>query len=64
MSKAAVTLVALVFVCAMWFGTIYVLLEQGVDVITVIGVLVAALLSFGIFGALGEPSDRGRRRRR
>jgi hypothetical protein len=62
MTRTAVTLVALVFVCAMWFGTIYVLLDQGVDLISVIGVLVVALLSFGIFGALGEPSDRRRRR--
>ena len=62
MTKTAVTLVALVFVCAMWFATIYVVLSEGVDLISVIGVLVVALLSFGIFGALGEPSDRRRRR--
>jgi hypothetical protein len=61
MTRTVVTVVALVFVCAMWFATIYVLLEEGVDLITVIGVLVAALLSFGIFGALSEPPDRRRR---
>jgi hypothetical protein len=60
-TRTVVTVVALVFVCAMWFGTIYVLLEEGVDLISVIGVLVAALLSFGIFGALSEPPDRRRR---
>jgi hypothetical protein len=58
--RLAVTIVALVFVCAMWFGTVYVLLTEGVDLISVIGVLVVSLLSFGIFGALSESPDRRR----
>jgi hypothetical protein len=60
-SRLAITAVAMVFVAAMWFATIYVALTKGVDLLTVIGVLVVSVLSFGIFGALSEPPDRRRR---
>jgi len=58
--RTAITLVALVFVCAMAFATVYVLLTEGPDVISLTGVVVVALLAFGIFGALSEPPDRRR----
>ncbi len=60
-ARGAITAVALGFVCAMAFATVYVLLTQGPDVISLIGVVVVALLAFGIFGALSEPPDRRRR---
>jgi hypothetical protein len=52
--------VALLFVCAMAFATVYVLLTEGPDLLSLIGVLVVALLSFGIFGALSEAPRRRR----
>ena len=58
--KTAITAVALVFVCAMAFATVYVLLTEGPDLLSLIGVLVVLLLSFGIFGALSEPPRRRR----
>jgi hypothetical protein len=58
--RTAVTAVALVFVCAMAFATVYVLLTEGPDLLSLIGVLVVALLSFGIFGALSESPRRRR----
>ena len=61
--RLAVTLVALGFICAMAFGTVYVLLTEGPDVISGIGVLIVALLAFGVLGALSEPADRGGKRR-
>ena len=62
MTKTVVTAVALLFIGAMAFATVYVLLTEGPDLLSLIGVLVVALLSFGIFGALSEPPDRRRRR--
>ncbi len=60
-TRTVVTAVAVVFVAAMAFGTVYVLIEEGPDVISGIGVLVVALLAFGILGALTEPKDRRKR---
>ena len=59
--RIAVTALALVFVCAMAFATVYVLLTEGPDVLTLIGLLVVVLLSLGLFGALSEPPTRRRR---
>ena len=59
--KYAVTGVALLFVCSLLFATVYVLLDKGPDVLTAIGVVVVAVLAFGIFGALTEPPQRRRR---
>ncbi len=58
--RGVIAVVALVFVCAMAFATAFVLLTEGPDVISLIGVVVVALLGFGIFGALSEPPDRRR----
>lgn len=57
----AITAVALVFVCVLGFLTVFVLLTNGPDVLTLLSVLLVAVLGFGIFGALTEPPDRGRR---
>jgi hypothetical protein len=62
-TRTVVTAVALLFVCAMAFATVYVLIDQGPDVLTLIGLLVVAVLSLGIFGALTEPSPKRRRKR-
>jgi hypothetical protein len=59
--KYAVTAVALLFVCALLFATVYVLIDNGPDVLTAIGVVVVAVLAFGIFGALTEQPQRRRR---
>jgi len=59
--RFAVTAVALLFVCAMMFATVYVLIKHGPDVLTLIGLLVTAVLALGIFGALTEQPQRRRR---
>ena len=59
--RTGITVLALVFVCAMTFATVYVLITEGPDIISLIGVVVTALLAFGIFVALTEPPDRPRR---
>ena len=58
MTRTVVTGVALLFICAMAFATVYVLITEGPDVLTLIGLVVVAVLSLGVFGALSEPSKR------
>jgi hypothetical protein len=62
-TRTVVTGVALLFICAMAFATVYVLITEGPDVLTLIGLVVVAVLSLGVFGALSEPSPKRRRRR-
>ena len=59
--RIAITVVALVFIGGMAFATMYVLLTEGPDLLTLIGLLVVAVLSLGVFGALTEPPQRRRR---
>jgi len=61
-TKTVVTAVALLFIGAMAFATVYVLIEKGPDVLTLAGLLVVAVLSLGVFGALTEPSGKRRRK--
>jgi hypothetical protein len=61
-TRTVVTAVALLFICAMAFATVYVLLTEGPDVLTLIGLVVVAVLSLGVFGALSEPSSKRRRK--
>jgi hypothetical protein len=61
-TKTVVTAVALLFIAAMAFATVYVLIEKGPDVLTLVGLLVVAVLSLGVFGALTEPSPKRRRK--
>ena len=63
MTKAVVTAVALLLIGALAFATVYVLIEHGPDVLTLLGLLVVAVLSLGVFGALSDPSPKRRRRR-
>ena len=58
--RFAVTAVALLFIVEMALGTVYVLLTEGPDVLTLIGLVVVAVLSLGVFGALTEPQKRRR----
>ena len=62
MTKTVVIAVALLFISAMAFATVYVLIEEGPDVLTLIGLVVVAVLSLGVFGALSEPSPKRRRK--
>ena len=62
MTKTVVTAVALLFIGAMAFATVYVLIKEGPDVLTLIGLVVVAVLSLGVFGALTEPSPKRRRK--
>jgi hypothetical protein len=52
--RTAVTIVAFVFTCALAIGTIAALIIDGPDLLSAIGVLIVAVLSIGIFGALSE----------
>jgi hypothetical protein len=61
-TKTVVMAVALLFVGAMAFATVYVLIDKGPDVLTLTGLVVVAVLSLGVFGALSEPSQKRRRR--
>jgi hypothetical protein len=58
--KTAVTIVALLFVCAFGFMTFYVMLHSGPDLLTGLSLIVLALMAFGILGALTEPPDKRR----
>ena len=62
MTKTVVLAVALLFIGAMAFATVYVLIDKGPDVLTLTGLLVVAVLSLGVFGALSEPSQKRRRK--
>ena len=62
MTRAVITGVALLFIFAMAMATVYVLLKEGPDVLTLIGLLVVAVLSLGVFGALTEPTKKRRRK--
>jgi hypothetical protein len=59
--RLAITVVALLFIGGMAFATMYVLLTEGPDLLTLIGLLVVAVLSLGVFGALTEPPQRRKR---
>jgi hypothetical protein len=52
--RTVILAVALVFTCAMAFGTVYVLIDQGPDLLTLLGVLITLLFAVGILGALTE----------
>jgi len=58
--RFTITLIALVFVCALGFGTVYVMLRSGPDLLTGLSLIVLALMAFGILGALTEPPDKRR----
>ena len=58
--RPAITIVALIFVCAFGFMTLYVLLRSGPDLLTGLSLIVVALMAFGILGALTEPPDKRR----
>jgi hypothetical protein len=55
-----ITVIALVFVCAFGFMTLYVMLRSGPDLLTGLSLIVLALMAFGILGALTEPPDKRR----
>ena len=58
--RAAITLAALLFCCALGFLTVYVIVVDGPDVLTGLSLIVLVLMTFGILGALTEPPDKRR----
>jgi len=58
--RQAITIGALLFVCAFGFLTVYVMLTTGPDLLTGLSFIILALLAFGILGALTEPPDKKR----
>jgi len=58
--RSAITVVALIFVYAFGFLTLYVMLRSGPDLLTGLSLIVLALMAFGILGALTEPPDKRR----
>jgi hypothetical protein len=58
--RFTITLIALVFVCALGFATVYVMLRSGPDLLTALSLIVVVLMAFGILGALTEPPNKRR----
>jgi hypothetical protein len=58
--RTVITAAALIFVCAFGFMTVYVMLTTGPDLFTGLSLIVLALLTFGILGALTEPPNKRR----
>jgi hypothetical protein len=52
--RTAITLVALLFTTVLGFLTLFVIFENGLDVLSAISLIVVALFFFGIFGALSQ----------
>ena len=48
---------ALAFTALLAFLTLYVLFQEGPDVLTISSLLVLALFVFGIFGAMSRPPE-------
>lgn len=53
--RQAVLLAALAMIALLSFLTLSVALEHGIDVLTVVSVVVLAMFALGIVGALREP---------
>ena len=51
---------ALAFTALLAFLTLFVIFNKGLDVLTVLSLIIVALFFFGIFGALSQPPDRRR----
>jgi hypothetical protein len=56
--RSAIAIGALGFISVLGFLTVYVMLVDGPDLLTVMSVIVLALMGFGIIGALTEPPDK------
>jgi hypothetical protein len=56
--RAAVLGVALAFVAALLALTVHAAASGGIDILTVLSVLVLALFGIGVVGALVHPPDR------
>ncbi|HWM10571.1 MAG TPA: hypothetical protein VNO82_14560 [Solirubrobacteraceae bacterium] len=56
--RSAIAIGALSFISVLGFLTVYVMLVDGPDLLTVLSVIVLALMGFGIIGALTEPPDK------
>ena len=52
--RTAITLIALLFTTMLGFLTLYVIFENGIDVLSAMSLIVVALFFFGIFGALSQ----------
>jgi len=55
--RTAVLGAALAFTALLAFLTLYVLFQEGPDVLTITSLIVLALFVIGIFGALGSPPE-------
>jgi hypothetical protein len=55
MARTLVLLASMAMICLLAFLTLSVAIEDGVDILVVVSVLVLALLSFGVLGALWSP---------
>jgi hypothetical protein len=50
---------ALLFIAMLAFLTLFVLMSEGPDVLTVTSLVVLAVIAFGVIGALGTPPRDG-----
>ncbi len=54
-----IQLLALLLWSVLAFLTLFVLFTSGPDFLVLVSLVVVALIGVGVFGALGEPPDRG-----
>lgn len=59
MGRTLVLLGSLVIISLLAFLTITVAIEEGVDILVVVSLIVLALLTFGVLGALTTPPSDG-----
>jgi hypothetical protein len=56
-TRTAVLAIVLAFIAALSALTVYVLVRNGPDVLTALSLLVLAMFTFGVVGALRHPPD-------
>jgi hypothetical protein len=55
--RGAILVVALAFIAALAFLTLFVAIRDGVDPLTGVAILVLAMFAFGVVGALRHPPE-------
>ena len=58
MSRNPILVAALAFIAVLGVLTVVVAVRNGIDILTLVSLLVLAMFAFGIVGALRHPPDR------
>ncbi len=54
-ARNAALAASLALICMLGFLTLYVAIEDGVDILVILSLVILALLGFGVLGALTSP---------